>query len=76
MQLTKVLNGNQTKAMTTATRRGETVYFYGSRGDVYTIQPVVDAVTGEIIQTCTCGDYIYRQARVGGQCKHITAAAR
>jgi hypothetical protein len=75
MQLIRVLTGNQTKAMTTATRRGETTYFYGAKGDIYTIRPSVDVLTGEITHTCTCGDYIYRQARVGGQCKHITAVA-
>jgi|RhiMethySRZTD1v2_1073278.scaffolds.fasta_scaffold3521059_1 hypothetical protein len=75
MQLTRVLSPNQTKAMTTATRRGETVYFYGSKGDVYHLTPTTDTATGEVRYACTCLDYLYRRAARGEQCKHGEAYA-
>ena len=70
MKLTKVLTANQAKSMTTCTRRGQTVYYYGEKGDVYVLRPYIDIFTGEILWTCSCKDYQYRQARCDGQCKH------
>jgi hypothetical protein len=75
MQLTRVLTPNQTKAMVPATRRGETVYFYGSAGDVYRLDPSVDPATGELSWLCSCPDFLYRRAARGEACKHGQALA-
>jgi len=53
MQLTSILTPNQTKAMTTATRKCDTVWFYGGKGDTYRLKPFPHPVTGEILYTCT-----------------------
>lgn len=32
-----------------------------------------DKVYETTLESCTCGDYIYRQSKVGGHCKHQKA---
>lgn len=74
MQLTKVLHHQQTRSMCVATRHGETVTVYGSKGDTYQLMPFVNTTTGELQFACSCGDYVYRKAKSGEECKHAPLA--
>lgn len=74
MKLVRTLTANQTKTMTVATRHGDTVTVYGSKGDTYQLMPFVNSTTGELQYACSCGDYIYRRAKEGTECKHAPIA--
>lgn len=80
--LTKVLSHQDAKTMTAFTRKGNVVYFAGSKGDTYELEPVINSNTGEIVFTCSCPDYTgsnkgvqFRASKfdLGESCKHVRA---
>lgn len=82
--LVKVTTHQDAKTMVAFTRRGDTIYFAGSKGDTYEIRPVINGNTGEIVFTCSCPDYTgigangvqFRASKLtlGESCKHVRAA--
>lgn len=74
MQLTKVLHHQQTRSMCVATRHGDTITVYGSKGDTYQLMPFINKTTGELQFACSCPNYVFVKAQKGEECKHAEIA--